>query len=274
MLSIATIDAPSGEKCCAHFDAPPTGLVMNLPDLHPGLACRRIDCGECSLRSWGRATYECRDPRPGLRSVNACRSDITLKGKGHQDANRIEPPDNPHLSLLPLAGVRMHVTDLPINQMLGIRLALAGSEHVLELPAAPLFANHLGSIHVTAQFALAEAASGEFLLEALGVRQIEVVGILRRAEIKCSRPANGLLRAWARFETIADGQRFDLLWEHARTTVNVRVEIRDAANNLTMRTVHGWFLQVHLPHAGRIPAVGVLDDHAGADVSGRGQAVA
>jgi acyl-coenzyme A thioesterase PaaI-like protein len=138
----------------------------------------------------------------------------------------------------------MHVTDLPINHLLGIRLAPVGSEHILELPDAPLLRNHLGTIHVTAQFALAEAASGEFLLAALGPRQDEVVGVLRRAEIKCSRPANGDLRAWARFETSDEAASFAAMWHHRRTNINVRVEIRDATNTLTMRTTHGWFLQL------------------------------
>jgi len=138
----------------------------------------------------------------------------------------------------------MHVTDLALNQLLGIRLAPADSEHVLEMPDSALLGNHLGTIHVTAQFALAEAASGEFLLGTLGVRQSEVVGILRRAEIKCSRPAAGLLRAWARFETPADAESFAGLWKHRRTSISVRGEIRDTTNNLTMRTTHEWFLQL------------------------------
>ena len=62
----------------------------------------------------------------------------------------------------------MHVTDLAINRALGMQLASEGSGHILEMPESPLLLNHVGTVHASAQFALAEASSGEFLLRHLG----------------------------------------------------------------------------------------------------------
>lgn len=62
----------------------------------------------------------------------------------------------------------MHVTDLAINKMLGMQLAPEGNGHILEMPESPLLLNHVGTIHAGAQFALAEASSGEFLLRQFG----------------------------------------------------------------------------------------------------------
>ena len=59
----------------------------------------------------------------------------------------------------------MHVTDLAINKTLGMQLASPGSGHILEMPETPLVLNHVGTIHASVQFALAEASSGEFLLK-------------------------------------------------------------------------------------------------------------
>lgn len=43
----------------------------------------------------------------------------------------------------------MHVTDLAINQALGMTLAPAGSGRVLDMLATPLLLNHVGTIHAT-----------------------------------------------------------------------------------------------------------------------------
>src|ERR1041385_6717198 len=95
----------------------------------------------------------------------------------------------------------MHVTDLAINKALGMQLAM-GSDHLIEMPETPLLLNHVGTVHASAQFALAEAASGEFLLAPLGEQQSQVFAVLRTSEVKFRKPAQGTLRATARF---ADG---------------------------------------------------------------------
>src|SRR6185369_2245713 len=96
----------------------------------------------------------------------------------------------------------MHVTDLAINKTLGIQLAPAGDGHILELPESPLLLNHVGTVHASVQFALAEAGSGEFLLRQLGGAEGQVFAVLRTSDVKFRKPAHGTLRAIARF---ADG---------------------------------------------------------------------
>src|SRR6185295_1645636 len=96
----------------------------------------------------------------------------------------------------------MHVTDLAINKSLGMQLAPAGSSHILEMPESPLLLDHVGTIHASVQFALAEASSGEFLLRHLGEAQSQVFAVLRTSQVKFRKPAHGALRASAQF---ADG---------------------------------------------------------------------
>src|SRR5258706_10924349 len=90
----------------------------------------------------------------------------------------------------------MHVTDLAINKTLGMQLAPAGNGHILELPESPLLLNHVGTVHASVQFALAEAGSGVFLLRHLGGG--EVFAVLRTSDVKFRKPARGPLRATAR----------------------------------------------------------------------------
>src|SRR3954463_12487730 len=96
----------------------------------------------------------------------------------------------------------MHVTDLAINKTLGMQLAPEGNGHILEMAESPLLLNHVGTVHASVQFALAEAASGEFLLRHLGAAQRQVFAVLRKSDVKFRKPACGALRASAGF---ADG---------------------------------------------------------------------
>ena len=137
----------------------------------------------------------------------------------------------------------MHVTDLAINKTLGMQLAPEGSGHILEMPESPLLLNHVGTVHASVQFALAEASSGEFLLRHLGEAQGQVFAVLRTSDVKFRKPAHGALRASARF---ADGAADSLSAELAsrgRALASVLVEIADAQGVVTMRGQYHWFLQ-------------------------------
>ena len=137
----------------------------------------------------------------------------------------------------------MHVTDLAINRTLGMQLAPQGNGHILEMPESPLLLNHVGTVHASVQFALAEASSGEFLLRHLGDAQSQVFAVLRTSEVKFRKPAHGALRASARF---ADGIAESLATELAsrgRALASVLVEVADAQGVVTMSGQYGWFLQ-------------------------------
>jgi len=141
----------------------------------------------------------------------------------------------------------MHVTDLAINKTLGMRLAPAGNGHILEMPESPLLLNHVGTVHASVQFALAEACSGEFLLRHLGNAQSQVFAVLRTSDVKFRKPAHGALRASARFaEGIADSLSAELE-SRGRALASVLVEVADTHGVVTMTGQYDWFLQRHQP---------------------------
>jgi acyl-coenzyme A thioesterase PaaI-like protein len=167
----------------------------------------------------------------------------------------------------------MHVTDLAINRAMGMRLAPPGSDHILELPESPsggapgsesLLINHLGTVHASVQFALAEAASGEFLLRQLGVGgggggpHEQVFAVLRTATVKFRKPAPpgfGKLRASARFADTPGTAPTDAaqlsaaLASRGRALVAILVEVADARGVVTMTGQFDWFLQQHRDEA-------------------------
>jgi hypothetical protein len=137
----------------------------------------------------------------------------------------------------------MHLTDLMINKTLGMQLASPGDNHILDMPESPLLLNHVGTVHASAQFALAEASSGEFLLRLLGDAQNQILAVLRGSDVKFRKPGRGALRASARF---ADGDAESLsseLSSRGRALASVFVEVADAQGVVTMTGHYDWFLQ-------------------------------
>jgi acyl-coenzyme A thioesterase PaaI-like protein len=86
------------------------------------------------------------------------------------------------------------VVTLPFNQHIGIQKSET-SDGLLELPAGNQFLNHIGTVHACAQLALAEACSGEFLLQSLSGQLVGILPVVRRVEAKFRKPANGKLLA-------------------------------------------------------------------------------
>jgi len=143
----------------------------------------------------------------------------------------------------------MHVTDLAINKAIGIQLAPAESDHILELPESPLLRNHVGTVHASVQFALAEACSGEFLLCQLGDSQQDVFAVLRTSEVKFRKPAHGELLAAAHFTGGTVESVTTELTTRGRALASIQVEVTDRQGVVTMSGEFVWFLQRQRPLA-------------------------
>jgi acyl-coenzyme A thioesterase PaaI-like protein len=137
----------------------------------------------------------------------------------------------------------MHTTDLVLNRALGLRLVPEPNGAILDMPESPLLLNHVGTIHASAQFALAEASSGEFLLRHLGDAQGQVFAVLRTSEVKFRKPAHGTLHASAKFADGAADSFSTELASRGRALVSIAIEVADAQGIVTMTGQFDWFLQ-------------------------------
>lgn len=131
------------------------------------------------------------------------------------------------------------VTELPFNNFLGIEQATDPSQ-VLRLPAGTRYLNHLGTVHASAQLALAEASSGEFLLRALG-SSANVVPVVRRLESKFRKPANGALTSSVSVPQGLDQLHVDLAAK-GRSLITVVVELHDESGAHTLSASVEWFI--------------------------------
>jgi acyl-coenzyme A thioesterase PaaI-like protein len=127
--------------------------------------------------------------------------------------------------------VKTSVTELPFNRLLGIRPA-SDSAYLLQLPAGNQYLNHLGTVHASAQLALAEASSGEFLLRHFGSTE-GLVPVVRRAEAKFRKPANGSIMSTASAEPEALAQLNAELSKRGRSIIQITVEIYDECGTHT-----------------------------------------
>lgn len=132
------------------------------------------------------------------------------------------------------------VTELPFNAFIGIQRASL-SPYVLSLPASEHYANHLGTVHASAQLALAEASSGEFLLERIGTIS-NLIPVVRRLESKFRKPAAGRLNSMVTTPQAAIDHALTEIASRGRTLIRVDVELHDETGAVVMSAIVDWFI--------------------------------
>ena len=138
------------------------------------------------------------------------------------------------------------VTELPFNSFLGIETA-SDTTQLLRLPAGAQYLNHLGTVHASAQLALAEASSGEFLLRALGSTS-GVIPVVRRLESKFRKPANGAVTSTVSTASETLEQLHADLAAKGRAIISVAVELHDESGAHTLSATVEWFI-TRIPNA-------------------------
>ena len=137
--------------------------------------------------------------------------------------------------------MKINITELPFNSLLGIRPA-TDAEHLLLLPSGSQYLNHLGTVHAGAQLALAEASSGELLLKHFGSSD-GLVPVLRRVEAKFRNPANGTIMS-AASTTPESLARLDAkLSSKGRSGIGITIDIYDESGADTLSATFDSFIQ-------------------------------
>jgi acyl-coenzyme A thioesterase PaaI-like protein len=136
--------------------------------------------------------------------------------------------------------MQFSVTELPFNHFLGIQVA-SDPTQLLQLPAGDRYLNHLGNVHASAQLALAEATSGEFLLRVFGSDE-GFIPVVRRLASKFRKPANGVVTSTVSVPTESiDRLRTDLTAK-GRAIISIAVELHDESGAHTLSATVEWFV--------------------------------
>jgi acyl-coenzyme A thioesterase PaaI-like protein len=135
----------------------------------------------------------------------------------------------------------MNILEIPFNKLIEIS-ASENDTFLVQLKNDTKYTNHLGTVHAAAQFALAEAAGGEFLVRAFPDLVHSIIPVVRGVEAKFKKPATGQLSAKAQFvETDAPTIRETLL-SKKRVSLKLQVELYDQNNQVVFTAVFDWFV--------------------------------
>jgi acyl-coenzyme A thioesterase PaaI-like protein len=134
----------------------------------------------------------------------------------------------------------MDITKLPFNQFIGLKLS-DKSGYLLMLDNRSEYRNHLDTVHASAQFALAEASSGHFLLNEFS-ELTGIVPVVRKVETKYKKPATGSVFSKAKFQETEKNEVLDALNQRGRMLLKVEVSLFDEVDVLVMQSVFEWFV--------------------------------
>lgn len=138
----------------------------------------------------------------------------------------------------------MDITQLPFNSFIGIKRTAQPEIGQLKLEDLPQYKNHIETVHASAQFALAEACSGEYLLKHFNESAENYLPVVRRAEVKYRKPAQGKIYANAQVSEEHQREFIEELTKRGRAKINIEVQIVDSENIQTMTAAFEWYVQM------------------------------
>ncbi|NQU81526.1 MAG: YiiD C-terminal domain-containing protein [Bacteroidetes bacterium] len=139
----------------------------------------------------------------------------------------------------------MNVLEIPFNKFIGLKNADANNDFILKLDERKEYLNHLGSLHASILFALAEATSGEFLLKQFKDYELNVIPVVRKVECKYSKPGNGTVYSKAGFIDTNTKEIIDKLSSKKRVIIKVKVDIYNKNLNKLITSIFDWFVALN-----------------------------
>jgi len=134
----------------------------------------------------------------------------------------------------------MNVLEIPFVKKTGIT---QNKNAELELVFNQDLHNHLQTMHASAQFTLAETASGEFLQTLFPDLVGKVIPVLRDATVKFKKPAIKNIIAYPAISN-EDRDKFNSQFsKKGRASISIDVEVKDIEGTITCSARYNWFIQ-------------------------------
>jgi hypothetical protein len=142
---------------------------------------------------------------------------------------------------------RMDITQVPFNKFVRITRQEGEPGFLLQLGDSPDYQNHLGTVHASAQLALAEATSGECLMRKFPELGKSVLAVVRRLEAKFRNPLKGKIMSRARIPKENVEKMAEQLQTKGRGLISVEVEVVAADGAVGLIGTVEWFVQKQKP---------------------------
>jgi Putative thioesterase (yiiD_Cterm). len=131
----------------------------------------------------------------------------------------------------------LDVLEIPFVKHVGIE-----KDSELKLNVRDELKNHIQTIHASAQFTLAETASGACLMEEFPQYKEEVIPMLRSSTVKYKSPATSMLRAKATLTKEAKEKFLRQFEGRGQGVIAVEVELFNEESLMTMEGEFVWFV--------------------------------
>ena len=116
----------------------------------------------------------------------------------------------------------MNVADLPFNRHLGL---VVGPDGQVTLPVSAIHHNHLGTVHASALYAVAEACSGEWIIRHLATALPDALAVTRSGTIQYKKPALSALTATVTTTSTSAAEVVQRVTERGMGRVTLDIEI-------------------------------------------------
>ena len=136
--------------------------------------------------------------------------------------------------------------DRRFSDLLGIRRATEAE--CMELPFNHSVQNHIGQMHASAQFGLAEISSGALMRQTFPDLDGRVLAVVRRAEIKYCKPVESVLQAWPYLEEGVEQKMRVQLTSRGRALLPVHVKLKTVRGDVATHAVYYWFISMLESH--------------------------
>ena len=136
----------------------------------------------------------------------------------------------------------MNVLDIPFHKFIGLKKAETGDDFIYQLEFRKEYLNHLGIMHASVLFALADATSGEFLYQKFKTHSLDVVPVIRNVQVKYRRPVRGPVFSKADFLESGVDEILKELQFKKRVLIKVRVGIFDQENVKVLSSILEWMV--------------------------------
>lgn len=138
----------------------------------------------------------------------------------------------------------LEIVELPFNAFIGLETCSSDDTRILCLPDRKEYTNHVGTVHASALFALAEASSGRYLQHEISSKSESMFAVLRTSEIKYRKPAKGKIYSTGRIDEDAQNKCLKALENRGKGIFTVEIDLRNETDTLVATARFNWFLSV------------------------------
>lgn len=135
----------------------------------------------------------------------------------------------------------INVHTIPLSQFFGFENA-EKEGYIFKMEAKKECFNHLGIMHAAALFSLAEGTSGQYLLDEFKDFDLDIIPVVRKAEVKYSKPGNETVYSKAKFLDCNVTELHQELTSRKRVNMKVQVNLFTVKGEKIMSSVFDWFV--------------------------------